>query len=155
MTKVEFIDLPVPLIGSKIWLLDKAGMFVLERGAGLIRTDACTHAGAGTVLMFDGIPDERGFFDEHKPIPETDMAELVRNMLRADASLDEERARTRIKKSAFNGRVIYKANPTVMGSWMLDGGFYHGLTIEASGGHEMVAPFASIVWMPRVKMAPR
>ena len=35
-----------------------------------------------------------------------------------------------------------------MGSWMLDAGFIHGLTVKAMGDASAVNTFASIVWMP-------
>jgi hypothetical protein len=41
---------------------------------------------------------------------------------------------------------IYKANPVVMGSWMLDGGFTRGLTLIHRGGP--VPASASVVWVP-------
>src|SRR5262249_11131952 len=37
--------------------------------------------------------------------------------------------------------------PVVMGSWMCDGGFSHGLTLRAYGGVESAAAVASIVWV--------
>lgn len=117
---VTYVDLPHPRIGGKIWVLDAKGIFFLQKGSGVLRTIACTHAGSGAILAYDGIPDDSGFFrflegsDEH----------------------------TR------NGREIFRANPAVMGSWMLDGGFYHGLTIIHKGGHMSSAATASIVWMP-------
>ena len=47
-----------------------------------------------------------------------------------------------------NGRQLYKANPPVMGSWMLDAGFQHGLTIRNIGGQDSAPAMASIVWVP-------
>lgn len=146
------IDLPIPTIGAKIWLLQETGLYVLERGSGVIRTDACTHGGAGSISIYDGIPNDQGFFEDRE-LPEHEMAELVRATLRQDPDASAAAARERIAQSAKNGRRIYYANPTVMGSWMMDGGFYHGLTIEAPGGHESISPVASIVWMPRLRAA--
>ena len=45
-------------------------------------------------------------------------------------------------------RQLLKANPVVMGSWMLDAGFQHGLTIRHLGGSLGPACMASIVWVP-------
>ena len=113
--------LPMPPLGSKIWVLDKKGMFVLERGPGTIRTIACTHAGSGSLYAFDGVPDERG--------------ELPMESIEIPSYMG-------------NGRQMYKANPVVMGSWMLDGGFTHGLTILHKGGQYGTPAMAAIVWMP-------
>lgn len=123
--KIEIIDLrdmPMPPIGGKCFLLDRKGIFIFEGGPGTLRTIACTHAGSGSLIAYDGIPDENGDFPE---------------VSESDPGYD-----TRV------GRPIYKANPTVMGSWMLDGGFYHGLTIKATGGHDRVLAMASVVWLP-------
>lgn len=155
MADIKIIDLPIPKIGSKIWLLQTAGIFSLERGPGVIRTNACTHAGAGSLTMYDGIPDDTGNFDDRLKLPDAELAEFVKDICRAEPKVSEDEATSRVLKSVFNGREVYTANPTVMGSWMLDGGFYFGFTIIASGGHEFTAPFASIVWMPRLKPAGR
>jgi hypothetical protein len=45
-------------------------------------------------------------------------------------------------------RQLFKANPVVMGSWMLDAGFVRGLTIRQYGGQEGTPPIASLVWVP-------
>lgn len=124
------INLPPPVLGSKCFLLEEKGMFILERGPGLLRTIACTHAGCGSLVAIDGVPNEKGFFPE---IPEGE------NIL--DLPTDPT-------KGAYPGRPFYRANPTVMGSWMLDAGFFHGLTILAAGGNDGIAAIASIVWMP-------
>lgn len=122
---VEFIDVPLPKMGGKAWLLDRPGVFVLERGEGTLRTFACTHFGAGNVAIYDGIPvDDGQFQDIAEDHPDYPMR---------------------------NGRPIYRANPAVMGSWMLDAGFIHGLTIEVAGGHEGITPIGTFVWMPRAR----
>lgn len=121
--KPEYIDVPLPQIGGKAWLMDRPGIFVLETGEGTMRTLACTHFGAGNIAIYDGIPNDEGYFQD---IPEDDPAYPMRN-----------------------GRPFYRANPAVLGSWMLDAGFIHGLTIEVTGGHEGISPIGTIVWMPR------
>jgi hypothetical protein len=123
MSKIIRIELPTPALGGKAWLLDAKGMFILEKGPGMLITIACTHAGSGSMAAFDGIPDEDGFFQDERM---------------KDNHPDFEKR---------NGRPIYRATPTVMGSWMLNGGFYHGLTIKATGGVDSAAAVASIVWM--------
>lgn len=111
-------------MGGKCWLLESKGLFVLEKCPGVLRTIACTHAGAGSLAAYDGIPNDDGFFPDEEMEP--DHPDYHRR----------------------NGRVIYRATPVVMGSWMLDGGFLHGLTIKAWGGHEATSAIASLVWMP-------
>ena len=118
----ERIEIDVPSIGGKCWMLDRAGVFVLEVGEGVLRTCACTHAGSGSLRIYDGVPDENGFL----PDPE-------------DGDLSPA------------GRDLLWMPQTVMGSWMLDAGFIKGLTIVCPGGHEGMAPVATIVWMPRAK----
>ena len=86
---------------------------------------------AGGSIAFDGVPDERGFFPDDEMDPKN--PDYFRR----------------------NGRPIYRANPVVMGSWMLDAGFLHGLTIHAVGEHSGVNAFASIVWMPYAARKPK
>ena len=45
-------------------------------------------------------------------------------------------------------RQLFKANPVVMGSWMLDAGFQHGLTLRLYGGQDATPAIASVVWVP-------
>lgn len=117
---IDLSDLAMPSLGGKIWLIDKKGQFVFERGSGTLRTIACTHAGSGTLAAYDGVPDEAGLFpDELNPYGPN-----------------------------ANGRIIYKAHPAVMGSWMLDGGFRFGLTVRSLGGQPGTPTFASLVWLP-------
>jgi hypothetical protein len=118
------IDLPLPPIGGKCWLLENKGLFVLARGPGVLRTIACTHAGSGSLEAIDGVPSEDGYF----PRPDAD--------------------ETAKQAFARNGRILYRATPVIMGSWLLDAGFIHGLTIRAGGGHQSASAVASIVWMP-------
>jgi hypothetical protein len=129
-TAPVIVDLPVPPLGAPCFLLERKGVFVLRVGPGVLRTIACTHAGAGTLEAIDGVPDERGFFPD-EDMPEADPAYWSRR-----------------------GRPLYRANPVVMGSWMLDGGFIHGLTIRAMSGHEQTNAIASIVYMPFRSKAP-
>ena len=74
MYKPTIIDLPLPPMGGKCWLLENKGLFVLEPGPGTIRTLAVTHAGSGSIEVIDGIPDENGFFPDEamqRPAPFT------------------------------------------------------------------------------------
>lgn len=52
--------------------------------------------------------------------------------------------------SVEDGKIwqLYKANPVVMGSWMLDAGFNNGLTVRHYGGQNGAPCVASIVWLP-------
>jgi hypothetical protein len=137
---VTHIDLPTPPLGGKCYLLKSKGIFVLERGPGVLRTIACTHAGAGALEAIDGVPDDGGFFpDQEMPDP-TDRA--------ADYPTPDRWVSACKAYACRHGRPLYSASPTVMGSWMLDAGFLHGLTIRAAGGHEAAFCIASIVWMP-------
>src|ERR1700678_3476955 len=60
------VELPVPPMGGKCWVLDRKGLFVLEEGPGTLRTIACTHAGSGSLICYDGLPDSRGFFPDEQ-----------------------------------------------------------------------------------------
>lgn len=114
------IHLPMPPIGSKCYLLESPGLYVLEEGPGVLRTMPITHAGSGSLVIYDGFPDKDGNFPGR-------------------ASEDD---------AAFNGREIFRQVPVVMGSWMMDGGFIHGLTAFLDCGAHSIRPVASIVWMP-------
>lgn len=127
----KIITLDTPPLGGKCWLLEDKGIFVLEQCAGVLRTIACTHAGSGSLAVYDGIPNENGFFPDHE-MPEDHPDFLMRN-----------------------GRPIYRATPVVMGSWMLDAGFFHGLTFVVKGGTESTCAIASVVWMPFIARAPK
>jgi hypothetical protein len=147
---VTYIDLPTPPIGGICWLLREKGLFVLERGPGVLRTIACTHAGSGALEAIDGVPDERGFFsDQDMADPNDMMANLAESAAEPDSDALHMKRLARSKAYAQRrGRPLYSASPVVMGSWMLDAGFLHGLTIRAAAGHDSVCAIASIVWMP-------
>jgi hypothetical protein len=120
---VTRVTLPQPRIGGKCWLLNRKGIFVLEEGEGVLRTIAITHIGSGSMIVFNGLPNERGEFGE-----------------RPTQVPGEE--------GDYNGRPLFRANPVVMGSWMLDAGFVYGLTVRADGGTDNNCAIASIVWLP-------
>lgn len=155
--KPQIIFIEQPPMGGKIWLLQSKGLFVLEQCPGTLRTLALTHAGSGTIEFIDGIPNEDGCFpDDDMPEPEPFTVGELRTVLppgRAEADLastiqlsskiDEHKA-----WGSRNGRSFYVANPAVMGSWMMDGGFIHGLCVRATGIHDSVNSIGSIVWMP-------
>lgn len=124
MDIIDLTGMPVPPIGGKVYLIQTKGLFIFERGPGTFRTLACTHAGSGGFIGYDGVPDENGIFP------------------------DEGMEPSHPGYGQANGRVIYKANPAVMGSWMCDAGFYHGFAIRASGGHRNAPAFGTVVWMP-------
>jgi hypothetical protein len=148
---VTHIDLPTPPMGGKCWVLKSKGLFVLERGPGVLRTIACTHAGAGALEAIDGIPDENGFFPD-QDMPEPNVADFLHTFAYDGAGVATPMpGGYDVAAKAYacrQGRPLYSASPTVMGSWMLDAGFLHGLTIRAAGGHEAAFVIASIVWMP-------
>ena len=155
MYKPTIIDLPLPPMGGKCWLLENKGLFVLEPGPGTIRTLAVTHAGSGSIEVIDGIPNENGFFPDEamqRPAPFTqDEYAMIQTARRTQADPPDWLA-LKIQDHQIwgsrRGRIFYKAIPAVMGSWMLDAGFIHGLTVKAMGDASAVNTFASIVWMP-------
>lgn len=117
------ITLPTPRLGGKCWVIQEPGLFVLEEGEGAFGTLACTHAGSGGVIIYDGVPDEFGNFPEFKG-EENSPEWFVRP-----------------------GREIYRAFPVVMGSWWINGGFYHGLTVSHRGESVHTTPMiGSLVW---------
>ena len=127
--KITYVRLPTPSLGGKGWLLKGKGIFVLEEGPGMVITMACTHAGSGSIDIVDGVPDASGFYPEP----------LIK-----DVSADGYWQQPGIHK-------MLTMCPSVMGSWMLSAGFYHGLTIHAEGGTDSAAVIATIVWMPEAK----
>lgn len=136
--KTTWLDIAMPPMGGKCWVLEDKGIFVLAEGPGVLRTIACTHGGSGAIEVIDGVPSADGFFDDER-MTEPDPLKFETDVAYFDAlKLWGQR----------RGRPIYKANPVVMGSWMLDGGFLHGLTVRAEGGTAAAAAIASIVWMP-------
>lgn len=137
--KPEFIVTPQPPMGAKAYLIERSGLFVLEVGPGTLITDACTHAGAGSMLIMDGVPDGNGYF----PDPPAELLTMPPGI-----SEHEFLASYREAFGKRHGRHLLRKSPTVMGSWMLNAGFHNGLTVEVSGGHEGMAPVATIVWQP-------
>ncbi len=133
------IELPMPPMGGKCWVLAKKGQFLLQRGPGMLVTVNCTHAGSGTLEIFDGIPDDEGLFSERKLVFK-DKGEVKVPGIRA--SEDDKNFGLR------NGRSLKRANPVVMGAWMSNAGFFHGLTVRHLGGQSGVPAVAAIVWMP-------
>ena len=117
-----YIEIDTPALGGKTWLLQEKGLFILERGQGSFGTFACTHAGSGGITAYDGIPDENGFFPEFE---------------------GEEGSKEWWMRP---GREIYRAMPVVMGSWWINGGFFHGLTIWCHGGRDTEPPIGTLVW---------
>jgi hypothetical protein len=118
----RFITKRTPLIGGKIWCCHEKGLWVLEPGPAVFRTVAVTHNGSGGLTVYDGVPDENGSFPDYDP-----------------------------EDADSNGSVIFEQPAATLGSWMLDGGCNHGLTVLAAGGTEGAPAFASFVWMPHKK----
>jgi hypothetical protein len=117
------VALETPPLGGKAFLLESHGTFILEEGPGVLITMAVTHAGSGSLVIRDGIPNDLGFW----PQP-------------ALPGVEDDRMP--------NGRIFYRATAIVMGSWMLNAGFHHGLTVEYLGGHGSAPLYATIVWQP-------
>lgn len=125
MDKVRRVVIEDPPIGGKPWLLNEKGVFVLEEGPGMLQVCLITHAGAGELDIYDGVPDEEGFFPDQN-IPQSDP-----------------------KYGAANGRRFSSFSPVYMGAWQMNAGFHHGLTIICRGGDQ--APFATFVWTAKGK----
>lgn len=133
------LDLPMPPMGGKCWVLGKKGQFLLQRGAGMLVTVNCAHAGSGTLEFFDGVPDDDGLFHARK-ITVREYGEIMVPGERDDETLKYWTVR--------NGRSLKRDNPPVMGAWMCNAGFFHGLTVRHYGGQNGVPCIATIVWMP-------
>lgn len=114
------IDLPKPKIGNKIFCIDRPGFFVFEKGPCTWQAMANTHQGTGCIKVWDGVPDESGFFGHH-----ANSQELYRN-----------------------GRMVFNANPPILGMWMFAGGLDFGFTIEVSGVLNNIGPCLTVTWMP-------
>lgn len=135
MSSVQRIELPDPKIGSKGYLINRKGRFLFEDEPSVLRTLACTGAGAGGFTVYDGIPNQHGFF----PQSEQD-AYLANGRWKYDKRWSEE-------DDLRNGRIIFKANPAILGSWMFDVQAHHGLNVFAEGGNESALTFATVSWM--------
>jgi hypothetical protein len=113
------VNLPKPPIGNKIFCAQGAGFYVLERKPATWRSCANTHQGTGSITVYDGIPDEDGHFHNEPGVPEY----------------------------MKNGRLVFNANPPILGMWMFDGGMYHGLTLGIEGVMNNISPCLTITWM--------
>lgn len=138
------ISLPLPPLGGKCWVLSSKGQFLLERGPGMLMVVNCTHSGSGTCEFFDGVPNESGLFAPRKI--------NVREF--GDITAPGESSRYGDKfHFVRNGRSLKRDNPTIMGAWMMNAGFFHGLTVRHYGGQSSLSCNASIVWMPYKRAA--
>jgi len=123
---IHRITLTVPKMGSKGWVLEQFGNYLLEDGPGILRGLACTHTGSGSLELIDGIVDEAtGFYP-------TDIA-VLQNHLHP-------------KYHACNGRRVFFSSGSVMGMWTLNIGLHHGLTLHARGGPSAAPPCVTIIW---------
>ena len=52
----------------------------------------------------------------------------------------------RVEGSRIIGRKMFRASPMAMGVWHLNGGFQHGLVIDAGGGQQSLGAQFSAVW---------
>ena len=117
-------------MGSKCYFLEGKGIYILEEGEGTFRSLACTHVGAGSFTIFDGVCDSNGFFPEEEKLKNTYAPAYW----------------------TANGRKLFGFSPQCMGFWAVDGGFSHGLTAIADGGPPGMAVFITVSW---VKYKPR
>lgn len=125
--KPNFISIAKPKMGSKGFLLDNWGVYVLEQGPGVLRGLACTHAGSGTLQIIDGIPNDDGFFPDESILSKGHLEPLY---------------------NQANGRPIFQSPGSVMGMWHLNIGLHHGLTVCAIGGNDTATPVVTLIWDP-------
>lgn len=119
---------PQPQLGAKCVALTQKGVYIMEQGPGSLVTIACTHAGSGIVVAYDGYPDENGFVETYSPDPK---------------ALDQDLTKP--------GLELVHCHPAIMGSWMMNSGYHHGLTIILGSEDNSPSAIASIVWMPFIK----
>ncbi len=117
------IEVPEPRMGSKCYLIERKGIYVLEVGEGVLRSIACTHIGSGSTLFSDGVPDEHGYFGNERMDP------YSREYMTS------------------NGRKLQAMSPQIIGFQALDAGFRHGLTVSCIGGTMGVPVFISVCWI--------
>ena len=51
---IQRVVVAKPPLGAKAWLMDRRGVFVLEEQPAVIHHVTCTHAGSGSLRIFDG-----------------------------------------------------------------------------------------------------
>ena len=130
------VKLKDPPIGNKMHLIMHHGIYVLEESPCMVRAVACTHAGSGGVIIYDGVPDEHGYFPADTPM----------SVLVPENPTEEELAAALELYYNRNGRPVYYANPAVMGMWMFDGGLMHGFTLVSLSDAQTSAPIITITW---------
>lgn len=108
-----------PPFGSKGFLVDLKGAFLLEEGPCVLRGLACTHSGSGVFEIYDAsVLTGSGYFP---PLPGQD-------------------------PRAPNGRRIFKSISSQLGMWTLNIGLHHGLMVLAYGGTEGISTVATLIW---------
>ncbi len=122
--KITLIKMPTPKLGAKTYLLKKGGIYVLEPGPGALQAIAVTHAGTGSMSIYDGVPDDRGNFPDSEML-ETDNGYYARN-----------------------GRDVFQMSPILMGMFMLNAGLFHGLTVKCFDGQHGVSTRLTLAWVP-------
>jgi hypothetical protein len=139
------IKIRQPPIGVKMHLVKEHGMFIFEEGPTTIYGLACTHPGSGGVVIYDGLPDESGFFPDVTPFHE---------FVPENPTPDQIKAAQEAYQEAFynrNGRDVYYANPAVMGMWFFNGGLINGFTLVSRSDHPATAPIITLTWQPERK----
>ncbi len=124
------VKLPPAKMGSKVFLIEKKGVYVLEDGPAILRSLACTYVGTGSLVVRDGTPSDNGYFDVDKCDPYSPEYALT------------------------NGRKVYAAAPVCIGFWGLDCALVHGLTVEAAGGTKDGSVLVTVCWMEQ-KIQPK
>lgn len=111
--------------------INEHGIYILEKGPAILQGIMCTHAGAGSFAIYDGIPGENGHFPDEHIRPGEKGYETA------------------------NGRLLYIASPAIMGMWMAGGGAQHGLTLISTAQTQSSAPFVITTWMPFIPVQRR
>ena len=108
-----------PPFGSKGFLVDTKGAFLLEEGPAVLKGLACTHSGSGLFEIYDAcVLEGSGYFP---PLPKQD-------------------------PRSPNGRRIFKSISSQLGMWTLNIGLHHGLLVLAYGGTEGIPTVATLIW---------
>lgn len=126
---VNYVRVEQPKSGSKAFLIESKGIYVFEKGEGVVRSLACTYVGSGAFHVYDGVPPE-------------------------DTVVGEKKSPLDTRFPHVDGRKIFTMAPQVLGFWGLDAGFKKGLTVVASGGTSSSSPvLVTVMWMKHKEAA--
>src|SRR6185437_1806299 len=143
------VNLPKPPIGNKIFLAQDHGLYILEKGPALWRAMANTHMGNGSISVYDGLPDENGLFSKAAIVTK---AKFVDGQLISNSEeLIPKKPLELGGRIILDGRMIFNANPPILGMWMFDGYCENGLTLVLhDAGSRGLSPCVTITWVPKL-----